>query len=403
MITTAQKDLIKATVPILKEHGVALTTHFYKRMFTHNPDLKNVFNMSNQGNGKQQMSLALAVLAYAENIDDPSVLAPAVTRIGHKHVSLDIRPEHYAIVGRNLLASISEVLGEGATPELLEAWGVAYNQLSDLMTGIESNMYKEAVAKEGGWTGWRPFTVKKKEAESAEITSFYLYPVDGGKVADFLPGQYISVRLFLPELNLFQPRQYSLSSGPNGTYYRISVKKESGTDIRPDGLVSNRLHNFIKEGDIIEVAPPAGEFYLDPNKESPVVLISGGVGQTPLLSMLESLTSSGSNRDVIWVHGSRNKDVHAFHQPIVELVKKHGKLKTHIFYDVPNNFVEEGYYEGVVDLDKLKTDVLQPDTDYYICGPAPFIKKQFRDLTAKGIKKEAIHYEEFGPSIITMD
>src|SRR5688572_32292465 len=110
MLTAKQKELVKATVPILREHGVALTTHFYKRMFKHNPDLKNTFNMGNQQSGKQQTALAMAVLAYAENIDDPTVLTTAVTRIGHKHVSLSIRPEQYNIVGQNLLASISEVL-----------------------------------------------------------------------------------------------------------------------------------------------------------------------------------------------------------------------------------------------------------------------------------------------------
>ena len=132
-MTEEQIKLIKATVPVLKEHGVTLTKHFYQRMFTHNPELKHVFNMGNQQNNKQQTALALAVLAYAEHIEDPSVLLPVVDTIGHKHASLDIRPEHYAIVGKHLIASISEVLGEGATPELLEAWTLAYGQLADLM------------------------------------------------------------------------------------------------------------------------------------------------------------------------------------------------------------------------------------------------------------------------------
>src|ERR1051326_7563191 len=174
MITEKQKELIRATVPVLRSHGVALTTHFYKRMFSNNPELKNTFNMGNQQNGKQQMALAMAVLAYAEHIDDPSVLAHAVTKIGHKHVSLNIRPEHYAIVGKHLLASIGEVLGAAATPELIEAWAVAYQQLADLMIGVEAGLYRGAIAKEGGWTGWRPFTLKKKVKESEEITSFYL-------------------------------------------------------------------------------------------------------------------------------------------------------------------------------------------------------------------------------------
>ncbi len=403
MITNVQKEHIKATVPVLREHGVALTTHFYSRMFRHNPELKNVFNMGNQGIGKQQLSLALAVLAYAENIEDPSALVPAVTKIGHKHVSLGIRPEHYNIVGRHLLASIKEVLGDAATDELVEAWAVAYWQLADLMTGLEMKLYSESVAKEGGWTGWRPFSVKQKTEESEEITSFYLYPADGGKVADFLPGQYISVRLFLPELNLFQPRQYSLSSAPNGSYYRISVKKEQGAHIRPSGLISNRLHDKVREGDIIEVAPPAGDFFLDTEKQTPVVFISGGVGQTPLLSMLEYLADTGSDREIVWVHGCRNRRVHAFREPLTTLEARHGKLRKHIFYDSLDGEMQvEGYNEGVVELDKLRERAVLQYADYYVCGPAPFIQKQFRDLAAMGISLEAIHYEEFGPANLVL-
>jgi nitric oxide dioxygenase len=403
MITAKQKDLIKATVPILKEHGVALTTHFYQRMFSHNPELKNVFNMGNQQSGKQQVALAMAVLNYADNIEDPSVLIPSVTQISHKHTSLDIRPEHYAIVGKHLLASISEVLGAGATPELIEAWGVAYGQLADIMTGIEGSLYGKAAAKEGGWTGWRPFLVKQKVVESSEITSFYFYPADGGKVADFQPGQYVSVRLFLPELNLFQPRQYSLSNAPNGEYYRISVKKETGAHIRPNGLISNRLHDHINEGDVVEIASPAGEFILDITKTGPVVLISGGVGQTPLLSMVDYLVNTDNKREIVWVHGSRNATVHAFKEQIDALHAQQERFKRHIFYDMlDDQETEEAYYPGIVNLGQLKEEAILPGADYYICGPAPFIKKQFQDLTALGVDKGAIHYEEFGPNVLAL-
>jgi nitric oxide dioxygenase len=140
-MTSEQKQLIKNTVPVLKEHGVLLTTHFYQRLFTHYPDLTAVFNMDHQQSGRQPIALASAVLAYAQHIDNPLVLEPALTRIGHKHTSLNIRPEHYPIVGEQLLASISEVLGEAATPMLLDAWAAAYGQLAVLMIGIEAAMY----------------------------------------------------------------------------------------------------------------------------------------------------------------------------------------------------------------------------------------------------------------------
>ncbi|WMJ75489.1 NO-inducible flavohemoprotein [Cytophagaceae bacterium ABcell3] len=396
MITKQQKELIKATVPILKEHGVALTSHFYKRMFSHNPELKNVFNMGNQQSGKQQMSLAMAVLAYAENIEDPSVLINAVTKIGHKHKSLDIRPEHYAIVGNHLLSSIKEVLGDGASAELLEAWGVAYNQLADILIGLEDGLYKEAVSKEGGWTGWRPFNVKKKVKESDEITSFYLYPSDGGKVADFTPGQYLSIRLYLPELNLFQPRQYSISSAPNGEYYRISVKKEPAKEICPEGMVSNELHNKVKEGDILEVSSPAGDFVLDIQKDTPLVFISGGVGQTPFISMLEHIAKNNSKKDITWIHGCRNSSVHAFKE-LTDKYTEEIELNTKYFYE---NLDQAGKNcnHGLINISELKEEIVKDGANYYICGPAPFIEKVHGDLTSIGVNKEAIHYEEFGPA-----
>src|SRR5690606_21055591 len=160
----------------------------------------------------------------------------------------------------------------------------------------------------------------KKVKESTEITSFYLYPADGGAIADFLPGQYISVKLFLPELNLYQPRQYSISTAPNGTYYRISVKRESANAVNPNALVSNRLHNFVEENDVIDISAPAGSFTLKEN-EQPVVFVSGGIGQTPLISMLESLIETGSTRSITWVHGCRDTTVHAFKEVIEEWKK----------------------------------------------------------------------------------
>lgn len=400
MLTTEQKNLVKATVPILREHGVTLTSHFYKRMFTHNPELKNIFNMGNQHEGKQQTALAMAVLAYAENIENPSVLLPAVNKIGHKHTSLDIRAEHYPIVGKHLIASISEVLGEGATPEILDAWTKAYEQLANLFIGHEAKLYNEQTNKPGGWSGWRPFIVKKKVKESEEITSFYLYPSDGGPAADFKPGQYISVNLFIPQLNLLQPRQYSLSNTPNGEYYRISVKREPENNT-PAGMVSNQLHSAIAEGDMVEIAAPAGDFYLDMNKNNTVVFISGGIGQTPLLSMLETLIKTGSKREIVWVHGCRNCSVHAFGDLVDKYSLENNKLRKFFFYEHKEG--NQDCYEGIVDVKNLCGNILLPGADYYICGPSAFIKKQYNDLRELGVRSDSIFYEEFGPHVLTLN
>lgn len=401
-MTTDQMQLVKATVPVLREHGVSLTTHFYNRMFTHNPELKHMFNMGNQQNSKQQTALAMAVLAYAEHIENPAALMPAVDHIGQKHTSLDIRPEHYAIVGRHLIASIAEVLGEAASPQLLEAWTLAYQQLAAIMSGHEQKIYDEQIAKQGGWTGWRPFIVKEKVRESAEITSFYLYPADGGDVASYLPGQYISLRLFLPELNLMQPRQYSISCSPNGRYYRISVKREAGSQ-HPDGMISNRLHDHIQEGTIVELTAPAGSFVLNKQSRSHKVFISGGVGQTPLLSMLEDIAGDPAAQQlpVTWIHGCRSERVHAFKDKVAAIGQHYRNLNQHIFYeDAP--LQHKNHYQGQVELELLKNEILNQEADYYICGPAPFISKHYRFLVANGIQQDAIHFEEFGPSSLQL-
>lgn len=396
MITERQKTLIKETVPVLRENGVALTTHFYKRMFSHNPELKNVFNMGNQANGRQQLSLALAVLAYAENIEDPSVLLGAVNKIGHKHASLNIQPEQYDIVGHHLLASIKEVLGDDATEELLTAWGVAYNQLASLMIGTEQKMYEATEAAIGGWAGWRSFVIQKKVKESDVITSFYLHPKDGKKIASFIPGQFISIRLYLADLDLLQPRQYSLTSSPDNPYYRISVKKEPGTDDTPEGMVSNTLHRDIEEGSTIEVSAPAGDFHLSTNKETPLVFISGGVGQTPFISMLNYLVSYQPNRRAVWLHACRNEDVHAF-KPFIEDCHEQLDAFTYQFFYEELSKEAENHKKGFIEQKDLKEFTNIKEAEYYICGPLPFIDKQKENLTALGVKVEAIHFEEFGP------
>ncbi|PWJ60039.1 nitric oxide dioxygenase [Dyadobacter jejuensis] len=404
MLTTEQKELVKATVPILKESGVLLTDYFYKRMLSGNPELKHVFNLANQRNKKQQTALAMAVLAYAEHIEDPSVLMPVVDGIGHKHVSLNIRPEQYMIVGKHLIASIGEVLGEAATPALLEAWTAAYNQLASIMTGHEDGLYHQQVQRPGGWSGWKPFTIKKKQKESSEITSFYLVPTDGGPVADFIPGQYLSIRLFIPELGLLQPRQYSISNAPNGEYYRISVKKEGAPEPNPDGLISNRLHSHVQEGDIVEVTAPAGSFFLKDQGDHPAIFISGGVGQTPLMSMLEALIRTGSKKPKTWIYGCKDIDAHAFKDQLELWAKENKEVSKHIFYDTPPTPPHtEQAYQGWVDLDLLDEAILAPNADYYICGPAPFITKHMKALLEKGIRREAIHFEEFGPQTLSFN
>ena len=400
-MNASQKELIKATVPILRTNGNDLITYFYQRMLSNNPELKNIFNMANQASGKQQNALSGAVLAYAENIEDPTVLINTLKSIGNKHVSLNIQPEQYDTVGNHLIASIKEVLGDLATVELIEAWTLAYNELAQIMISIEAEMYQNTINKKGGWKGWRNFKIFKIVKESDEINSFYLRPEDNKEIADFYPGQYISVSTFITELGYKQPRQYSLSSSSNNEYYRISVKKEISQNTTPDGIVSNALHSK-KEGDMIEVSAPAGVFFADPKSKNPLVLVSGGVGLTPMMSMVETNKNSLQKNRTVWIHSCRNENVHAFKDTIEELNNENEWLTSFVFYEtLPES--ETNAIEGRIDLHQIKEEILIEDAKYYICGPAIFIKVQYQSLVALGVKRENILYEEFGPHLLSLN
>ena len=233
--------LVKATVPALEAHGLEIVRVMYARMFE-NPMIRDLFNQSHHGEtGSQPKALATAILAYGRNIDNLGALAPAVERIAQKHVGLQILPEHYSYVAEALLGAIKEVLGEAATPQILGAWGEAYWFLANILIAREDHIYHDLASAEGGWSGWRTFVVDEVRPESAIITSFVLRPTDGRPVIAHKPGQYLTFWLEIPGHPPLK-RNYSISAAPNGTTYRISVKRE------PQGIASNWLHDHAAPG-----------------------------------------------------------------------------------------------------------------------------------------------------------
>ncbi|WP_180049259.1 NO-inducible flavohemoprotein [Acinetobacter sp. YH12144] len=396
-MTPQQIDLVKATVPVLRENGVALTGYFYNRMLGNNPDLKETFNMGHQRSGAQAQALAGAVLAYAENIEDPSVLLPVIELIAHKHVSLNIQAPDYNIVGENLLHSISEVLSISMEDPLIAAWAAAYGQLADLFISTEKAIYEQHQQTKGSWLGWRNFKIAKKVAESDEITSFYLEPSDGGDLPKYEAGQYISVRVLVDELGLKQPRQYTLSTSPQDNYLRISVKREDQKGDLVPGWVSNTLHG-LEIGSEIEVSAPTGNFFLiDSQKRN--VFISGGVGLTPMIAMLNQLVTLDMPQPVTFIHACRSKQVHAMHKHIQDLEAKYPRLSTFTAYEFPhaNDKLGEDYdAAGRLDLGSMDTALLPINADYYLCGPMPFMAEQQKALIARGIPASNIHSEAFG-------
>ncbi|MDX7990687.1 NO-inducible flavohemoprotein [Xenorhabdus littoralis] len=383
---------IKSTIPLIVSTGPKLTAHFYERMFKHNPELKNIFNMSHQINGDQREALFNALCAYASNIDNLAALLPAVEKIAHKHTSLDIQPEHYQIVGTHLLATIDEMFHPG--DEVLSAWEKAYNVLADVFINREEEIYQTGEDLEGGWRGLRPFRISRKQPQSDVITSFEFVPVDGGKVMDYKPGQYLGVYIEEPAFENREIRQYSLTAAPNGTNYQIAVKRES------QGKVSNHMHDNVQEGDIVMLAAPRGDFFLDVQHDTPVTLISAGVGLTPMMSMLQHLYRQHHAGTVNWFHAAEHGSYHAFADKVNDISLSMPNLYSQVWYREPNDRDQKGmHYQhtGLMDLSIVKDSITTEGMQFYFCGPVVFMQYIAKQLLAMGIDEQHLHYECFGP------
>ncbi|MHB0852247.1 NO-inducible flavohemoprotein [Stutzerimonas nitrititolerans] len=388
MLCAEQRALIKATVPLLESGGEALTAHFYRLMLSEHPEVRPLFNQAHQASGDQSRALANGVLMYAKHIDQLEQLGGLVSQIVNKHVALQVLPEHYPIVGSCLLRAIREVLGsEVATDEVIAAWAAAYQQLADILIGTEERIYSATEEAPGGWRGARRFHIARKVSESAEITSFYLQPEDGGAVLAHKPGQYIGLRLVIDGQEV--RRNYSLSAASNGSGYRISVKRENG------GLVSNALH-AMSEGETLELFAPAGDFTLEPS-DKPLVLISGGVGITPTLAMLEEALRT--SRPVHFIHCARNAGVHAFRSTVDALAERHGQLKRFYCYEEHQGDGAQPDGIGLLTEERLASWLpRERDVDAYFLGPKPFMAAIRRQLKALGVPEQQTRYEFFGPA-----
>ena len=397
MLSQQSRPYIDASVPVLREHGVTITRTFYKNMFDEHPELTRIFNMGNQASGAQQQSLASAVFAYAANIDNAGALAPVVSRIVHKHASVGITAAHYPIVGRHLLGAIQQTLGEAASPDLLAAWEEAYGLLANALIDAERKLYTQAGIEPGQL---RAMSVEQVVDQSVNIRSFLLKPVDGQPLADFKPGQYISVEVNLPD-GRRQLRQYSLSDRPGLAHYRISVKRETAGTETPAGMVSNWLHDNLTPGSVLHISPPFGDFHPDTESTDPVVLLSAGVGITPMISALNHIAHTNPDRSVIFAHAARDASHHAHLQDVALAQAAMPNLEVVNFYETLDASLSnhQGCQAGRMSISSLPA-WNYATTPVYLCGPLPFMQQQWRDLLAQGVPVEKIHREVFGPDML---
>ena len=402
MLSNEHIQLVKSTVPLLEASGSAITDYFYNRLFTHNPEAQNIFNMSNQASGKQSFALFSAIAAYAKNLDNVEQLLSMVERIAQKHTSLNIQPEHYDLVGHHLIETLRELVPEQFTADIEEAWTVAYQALAAIFIAREGELYKQREVLKGGWKGGRQFKLVEKRIESELVKSLVFEPVDGGPVIDYQAGQYIGIEVQPKQSEFKEIRQYSLSDKANGESYRISVKREI---VGKPGIVSNYLHDGLRLADEVTLYAPAGDFFLT-KTDAPVVLISAGVGLTPMQSMLETLLAEQGSKEesslqksaqkkIHFLHACENSGQHSFKKRLASLVQQN-KVKALTWYK-SETLEQAGIHQGYMDLASVEEQLPLALGDFYLCGPVAFMQFAKQQLVTLGVNDTRIHYEVFGP------
>jgi hypothetical protein len=271
---------------------------------------------------------------------------------------------------------------------------------------MERNQLEDEKAKLS-WNGFRKFRIVSKVTETQDITSFYLAPHDGKPLPGFFPGQFLTFQFNIPGHAQPVVRCYSLSDSPyHPDRYRVSIKKvpaPRNEPSAPPGLVSSYFHDSLNEHDIVDVKAPSGQFYLDMVDKTPVVLLSGGVGITPVLSMLNALVEMDSQREVWFFLGVRNKTEHVMKEHLEKVARENPNVNLKIFYSRPGetDIKDEDYHiEGRVTVENFKPLLPSNNYEFYICAPPPMVKDLRAGLADWGVPKTSIHFEAFGPATV---
>ena len=422
-VSAAHLDTVKATLPLVADSGTNFTKHFYRRMFREKPFLMNIFNQTNQAlpSGQPKKLLKTVAVAAQAAIETGELPGEAIEGICQKHASLNLSASHYEIVGENLLCTIQDLLTKD--PEVLSAWAALYEDIAKVFITREQELYDAMENTSGGWLGRRTFKLSKAEKLSDTISRFQFTPVDGGPTPTILPGQFTTVWVHVESPSgpygtySEQPRHYTLAlpRDPNDADKTLSIS------VKKQGLVSKILHDAAI-GTTFDLSAPYGCFSLSgverlwlDDVDAPVVFISGGVGITPVLAMLENIYVT---RPASWLHASENGSVHAYRDRLREIAAvRSGELQRRVWYNNPTE--EDGapggnetnplmfnlakyHYSGFMDLPKQASDmspeILRLDnenTQYFMCGPPGFMDAQRKGLTTLGVDEKRIHWEGF--------
>lgn len=381
MLSEKSRPIIEATLPLVGSRIGAITADFYNRLFAAHPELLDgLFSRSNQRSGDQQRALAGSIAAFATHlINNPGTLPETVlSRIAHKHASLGITEDQYAVVYEHLFAAIAADLADVITAEIAEAWTEVYWLMADALIKLEKDLY----ASQANNKMWMPWRVVSKEPAGTDSMTFTLEPADETPVTAAKPGQYVSVKVQLPD-GLHQVRQYSLS-GDAGTSRTFTTKLNDG------GEVSTALHIGVEPGDILEISNPYGEITLKEGT-GPVILASAGIGCTPTASILRSLAEAGTDRHVMVLHAEKTMENWALSdQMTADAARIDAELQ--LWLESPRPGAKDGFMS-------LREMDMPADASLYLCGPLPFMKKIRDEAIDAGVPATRIHYEVFGPDV----
>ncbi|WP_222195873.1 FAD-binding oxidoreductase [Modestobacter italicus] len=400
MLSDRSRPVIEATLPVVAEHIEEIARRFYAHLFGEHPELLDgTFNRGNQAEGTQQVALAGSVAVFASALvkDPEQVPEKLLVRIAHKHVSLGITPEQYEVVHDHLFWAIVDVLGDAVTPEVAAAWDEVYWLMAYALINMERGLYSARGVRPE--TVWREWQVAEKIEETADVVTFRVKRVDDRPVKASLPGQYVSVKVRMPD-GVHQPRQYSLTRADDGEHRQFSVKRVRGGD-EPAGEVSNLLCDQVQVGDVLTLSVPFGDVVLD-DSGRPVVFASAGIGITPMAGMLSHLTAAGSHLPITLLHADLDEESFALRHQVLDDVRRLEGATAHVFYErgAHGSLPVDGVHAGAMDLDRVD---LPEGAAYYLCGPLPFMRAVRSALIDRGVPGRDIQYEVFGPDLWQAD
>ncbi|WP_407560871.1 globin domain-containing protein [Streptomyces sp. 184] len=394
MLSEQATPVVRETLPAVGGAIEEITELFYGKLFAAHPGLlRDLFNRGNQSNGEQKKALAGSIAAFAGVLVDHPGTRPDVmlARIAHKHASLGVTADQYKVVHTHLFAAIADVLGDAVTPAVAAAWDEVYWLMANALIAVESRLYQQAGAADG--EVWREMTIAERRAETPDVVSLVLRPCDGRPADVPRAGQYVSVRVELPD-GARQIRQYSLTSAPEEAEWRITVKRVRDGAL-PDGEVSCLLHDHARVGDTLAVSAPFGDLVPGPG-DDPLLLASAGIGTTPMLAILKDIALTDPTRPVTVVHADRSPADHAHREELRALVAALPNATLHLWYEHPDAPPSPGISAGRADIGALDVPA---DATAYLCGPLPFMRTVRGDLLRRGLPAEAVHYEVFGPDL----